>query len=214
MDFRDDLANLHGSGPDSADHSYRHNIFDVSAPSTSSPHSQLNFNHEFHNPHHTDHHQQSMQQHHHHAYLNSTLPALNSSMRYDPLPPPDSFGFSSSAASNGLQRHTPSPIDSHTSRQSRSRSRPPTAGPTGVVRTTRTRRTGSMSSTSPPPPNGTSQWGIDFAMQRPGAQAIVIPRSQSQSGHGGGGGTPVSPVSAGWYAFFFFGTTVGADNRL
>ncbi|KAF7323522.1 BHLH domain-containing protein [Mycena kentingensis (nom. inval.)] len=90
-------------------------------------------------------------------HFNSTLPALNSSMRYDPpYNPPSAF-------------RSPSPHQHHAHTQpsrSRSRSRPPSshlsstpAG--GPTRTGRTRRAGSMTSTSPPP--------------RPVPQAIVIP---------------------------------------
>ncbi|KAF7318372.1 BHLH domain-containing protein [Mycena chlorophos] len=94
-------------------------------------------------------------------HFNSTLPAINSSMRYDPHPPyipsPSSF-------------RSPSP---HHSR-SRSRSRPPSShlAPTpagGPTRTARTRRTGSFSSNSPPP--------------RPVPQAIVIPGSNGNRGY-------------------------------
>ncbi|KAJ7669486.1 helix-loop-helix DNA-binding domain-containing protein [Mycena polygramma] len=110
-------------------------------------------------------------------HFNSTLPALNSSMRYDPHPPP---GYMPSPSSF----RSPSPH--HTSR-SRSRSRPPsshlasnpTSGP-GPTRTTRTRRNGSLSSTSPPP--------------RPVPQAIVIPGS-----HGANNGARGSPYGAGWF---------------
>ncbi|KAJ6572295.1 hypothetical protein B0H19DRAFT_1133235 [Mycena capillaripes] len=95
-------------------------------------------------------------------HFNSTLPALNSSMRYDPHPPGPG-GYMPSPSSF----RSPSPH--HTSR-SRSRSRPPSShlasNPGGPTRTTRTRRNGSISSTSPPP--------------RPVPQAIVIPSS-----HGG-----------------------------
>ncbi|KAJ7199186.1 helix-loop-helix DNA-binding domain-containing protein, partial [Mycena pura] len=108
-------------------------------------------------------------------HFNSTLPALNSSMRYDPhphtsyIPSPSSF-------------RSPSP---HHSR-SRSRSRPPSGhlGATpagGPTRTTRTRRNGSISSTSPPP--------------RPVPQAIVIP---SNHGHNGGGNRG-SPYTQSWF---------------
>ncbi|KAJ7154553.1 hypothetical protein C8R46DRAFT_1041583 [Mycena filopes] len=57
-------------------------------------------------------------------HFNSTLPALNSSMRYDPHPPPSSAGsgYGNSMASPSSFR-SPSP---HTSR-SRSRSRPPSS---------------------------------------------------------------------------------------
>ncbi|KAJ7484237.1 helix-loop-helix DNA-binding domain-containing protein [Mycena latifolia] len=100
-------------------------------------------------------------------HFNSTLPALNSSMRYDPHPHPHAHaGYMPSPSSF----RSPSP-HGHASR-SRSRSRPPSAhlastpagGPT---RTTRARRNGSLSSTSPPP--------------RPVPQAIVIPGSHGQN---------------------------------
>ncbi|KAJ7670368.1 hypothetical protein B0H17DRAFT_201836 [Mycena rosella] len=96
-------------------------------------------------------------------HFNSTLPALNSSMRYDPHPHP---GYMPSPSSF----RSPSPHH-HGASRSRSRSRPPSAhlatpagGPT---RTTRARRNGSLSSTSPPP--------------RPVPQAIVIPASHGAS---------------------------------
>lgn len=101
-------------------------------------------------------------------HFNSTLPALNSSMRYDPLP---------SSNNNPASNYMPSPSSfrspsPHHSR-SRSRSRPPsshngTNGSSGggPTRTTRTRRTGSLSSNSPPP--------------RPVPQAIVIPGSHGE----------------------------------
>ncbi|KAG5641887.1 hypothetical protein DXG03_004008, partial [Asterophora parasitica] len=128
----------------SHDRSHRHNIFDVSASDAPAypPH------------------------------FNQTLPALNSSLRYenDTHPP--------SAYHPHFSRHTPSPnSSSHPApARPRSRSRPSSAGPPpasapagpatgsiGPARTTRARRNNSVSSTSPPP-------------GRP--HAIVIPRSR------------------------------------
>ncbi|KAH0834697.1 hypothetical protein J3R83DRAFT_10224 [Lanmaoa asiatica] len=142
IDFADELANLietpHVSSHERSTHSrspnddtYRHNIFDISAPT----------------PAQQQHHQDIYQ--HDYAHFNSTLPALNSSMRYEPHPDPSAaFQY----------RHTPSP-----SHRSRSRSRAPSVGPTRSAR--RDRRANSISShvssTSPPP--------------RPHPHAIVIP---------------------------------------
>ena len=149
--------------------------------------------------------------------FNSTLPAINSTIRYDPPspsspqlppssttnPPPSSFH----PAHAHLTRHTPSPAS-----RSRSRSRPPSsssapsppssaangAGRVGPARTTRARRNNSISGTSPPP------FGVHHGHGRP--HAIVIPGSRmgslsgmahagsplSTSYNGGGGGN-------GWY---------------
>ena len=127
-----------------------------------------------------------------HTHFNSTLPSLNSSMRYEPHPdaPPSSYHFNN--------RHTPSPIHhqpshSHDHSRSRSRSRPPSsgsAGPTanggggvGPARTTRARRNNSVSSTSPPPHG------------RP--HAIVIPRTNSNNN--GGAMSPLAAAGGGWF---------------
>ncbi|KAF8217618.1 hypothetical protein K438DRAFT_5029 [Mycena galopus ATCC 62051] len=119
-------------------------------------------------------------------HFNSTLPALNSSMRYDPHPPPASAGGNNSNyMPSPSSFRSPSP---HHASRSRSRSRPPSshmpAAPSnagGPTRTTRTRRNGSLSSTSPPP--------------RPVPQAIVIP-----SGHGNNAGARGSPyANQGWF---------------
>ncbi|KAG5729078.1 hypothetical protein E4T56_gene3122 [Termitomyces sp. T112] len=89
-------------------------------------------------------------------HFNQTLPALNSSLRYENDPP---------AYAPHLPRHTPSPTDAP---PSRSPSRPPSsAGPPpalGPARTARARRNNSVGGTSPPP-------------ARP--HAIVIPRSRA-----------------------------------
>lgn len=207
----------HPSGDTSFDDGYRptHNIFDISAPqqhhhqhsssagfpahfslppSSHRPSDNIGLGSQpssLHNPASSLHHQ------HHsihdfnatpHSNFNSTLPALNSSMRFDPHPPgpvhtdvapPSSFNYPagvSQADYRGHNRHTPSPIG--TSR-SRSRSRAPSIGPTR--NTTRARRNGSISSTSPPPMPG-----------RP--SAIVIPGAHRQI-NGNGNGVPVSPLS-------------------
>ncbi|KAE9389718.1 hypothetical protein BT96DRAFT_391561 [Gymnopus androsaceus JB14] len=125
------------------------------------------------------------------AHFNSTLPALNSSMRYEPLPDP-----SPTDGANGWRNHSPSPHPAHpyAVSRSRSRSRPPSAYPgpgspsipgVGPQRTTRTRRgnsVSSMNSTSPPP--------------QPSAQAIVIPRNHH--GHeGNNSGSWFGPGSQG-----------------
>ena len=117
---------------------------------------------------------------------NSTLPAINSTMRYDPPspsppqlppssttnPPPSSFH----PAHAHLTRHTSSPAS-----RSRSRSRPPSsssappppssaangAGGVGPARRTRARRNNSISGTSPPP------FGVHHGHGRP--HTIVIP---------------------------------------
>jgi hypothetical protein len=94
--------------------------------------------------------------------FNSTLPALNSSMRYEPHPP----------SSFPLSRHTPSP------RRSRSRSRPPSsASQPGPAR--RPRRGNSVSSTSSPPP------------ARPQAILIPGTHSHHRLAASLGGGNPV-----------------------
>ncbi|KAF8067684.1 HLH-domain-containing protein [Lyophyllum atratum] len=179
MDFSDELASLI-QGPPSHDRSHSddryhhrppHNIFDISAPTPA--------------PNNAD--PQSYPPH-----FNQTLPALNSSLRYEndsqtQNPPPSSF--------HHFTRHTPSPISgSHPNpsghSRSRSRSRPPssggatanpgTAGGIGPARTTRTRRNNSVSSTSPPP-------------GRP--HAIVIPRSRAATVGGNANGNG----AAGWF---------------
>ncbi|KAG6370919.1 hypothetical protein JVT61DRAFT_10945 [Boletus reticuloceps] len=162
IDFADELANLieppHVSSHERSTHSrspnedtYRHNIFDISAPT---PVQQQ------------QHHQDIYQ--HDYAHFNSTLPALNSSMRFEPHPDP-SAGFQ--------YRHSPSPTH-----RSRSRSRAPSVGPTRPAR--RDRRANSISShvsgTSPPP--------------RPHPHAIVIPgRGNSMGGFFVPNGTSAPP---------------------
>ncbi|KAL0058597.1 hypothetical protein AAF712_014718 [Marasmius tenuissimus] len=104
------------------------------------------------------------------SHFNSTVPPLNSSMRYEP-PSHSQHDYQHSA-------NTPSPPlgVGNGREQSRSRSRPPTSsgastGGVGPTRTTRTRRTNSISSTSSPPPH-----------IRPAAQAIVIPGVRHTNG--------------------------------
>jgi len=188
------------SGPQFDDSSYRpqatHNIFDISATNNNQhqqqqhppPHAHNNFSGQFVlNPAQT---QPPAQQYHNlhefnpHPHFNSTLPALNSTMRYDPQPPqthppahehpnPPSFtNHFSPTSSEFTIRHSPSPVGftSNTSR-SRSRSRAPATpavnpeppstngGPTRTIRHKRN----SISSVSPPPHHRT--------------QAIVIPSS-------------------------------------
>ncbi|KAL0569073.1 hypothetical protein V5O48_012900 [Marasmius crinis-equi] len=104
------------------------------------------------------------------SHFNSTVPPLNSSMRYE-QPSHSQHDYPHTA-------NTPSPplgVGSGNGReQSRSRSRPPTGGGStggvGPQRTTRTRRNNSISSTSPPP------------HIRPAAQAIVIPGVRHTNG--------------------------------
>lgn len=153
IDFADELANLietphvpsHERSTQSRspnDDTYRHNIFDISAPTPTQQQQQ---------------HHQDIYPHDYAPHFNSTVPALNSSMRYEPHPDP----------STGFQYpHSPSPTQ-----RSRSRSRAPSVGPTRSAR--RDRRANSMSShvssTSPPP--------------RPHPHAIVIPgRGNSMGG--------------------------------
>ena len=196
---------LNGPGPGFDDSSYRpqatHNIFDISAPTNNNqhqqqqqqqqhppPHAHTNFPNQFAlNPAQA---QPPAQQYHKlhefnpHSHFNSTLPALNSTMRYDPQPPqthppahehpnPPSFtNHFSPTSSEFTIRHSPSPVG-FTSNASRSRSRsrtsatpavnpePPSTngGPTRTIRHKRN----SISSVSPPPHHRT--------------QAIVIPSS-------------------------------------
>ncbi|KAG9311879.1 hypothetical protein JVU11DRAFT_8135 [Chiua virens] len=154
IDFADELATLietphvpsherstHSRSPN--DDTYRHNIFDISAP--------------------TQTHQDIYQ--HDYTHFNPALPAINSSMRYDPHPDPSATVF------------PPSPTH-----RSRSRSRAPSVGPTRSAR--RDRRTSSISShvssTSPPP--------------RPHPHAIVIPgRGNSMGGFFVPNGTSAPP---------------------
>ncbi|KAG6918198.1 hypothetical protein DXG01_015987 [Tephrocybe rancida] len=177
MDFSDELASLI-QGPTSHDrsqpaqqderyHRPPHNIFDISAPT----------------PANESHHSPSSYP----THFAQTLPALNSSLRYEnpesttappPPPPPSSF--------HPFTRHTPSPNNGPNANghsRSRSRSRPPSAGAgaggVGPARTTRSRRNNSVSGTSPPP-------------GRP--HAIVIPRSRAATVSGNANG-----AQAGWY---------------
>ncbi|KAH7912774.1 hypothetical protein BJ138DRAFT_740585 [Hygrophoropsis aurantiaca] len=171
VDFSDELAGLIAPEHERGD-PYRHNIFDISAPASAAhthgmyqPPAQGQSPHDLH-------HQPT------HAHFNSTLPALNSSMRYEPHPdPPQSQqGFSG-------YRHTPSP---HGSR-SRSRS----VGPTRNGR--RERRANSISSqsqagASPPPQH-----------QRPHPHAILIPGRSSSLGNSGWYGAYLPPGTGGEY---------------
>ncbi|KAG5638763.1 hypothetical protein H0H81_010385 [Sphagnurus paluster] len=167
MDFGDELVSLmHHDRSPSADDRYQrptHNIFDISAPNGTATADYP-------------------------AHFNQTLPALNSSLRYEndnnATAPPSSYH----PPAQHFTRHTPSPISISSSHpnpsvhsRSRSRSRPPSStgvappsatannpnpNPNGIgpARTSRTRRNNSISSTSPPP-------------GRP--HAIVIPRSRA-----------------------------------
>ncbi|KAG6865325.1 hypothetical protein C0991_003499 [Blastosporella zonata] len=169
MDFTDELASLiqQDRAPQHHDDRYHrptHNIFDISAPPPPSapPPSDSPSSYPTH--------------------FSQTLPALNSSLRYentpDTNPPPSSFH-------PHFTRHTPSPL--HPTSRSRSRSRPPSSGggpnPSsggiGPARTTRARRNNSVSGTSPPP-------------GRP--HAIVIPRSRAATVSGNANGN-----NSGWY---------------
>ncbi|OJA16942.1 hypothetical protein AZE42_10481 [Rhizopogon vesiculosus] len=134
IDFTDDLATLIDPHPSQERSTYdpdpyRHNIFDISAPAS-----------HYRPPSSADIYQNSNDLPVHN--FNSTLPALNSSLRYEPHPDPSHFAY----------RHTPSPHNPNS--RSRSRSRPPSLGPTRTSR--RDRRANSISShvsgTSPPPP--------------------------------------------------------------
>jgi hypothetical protein len=126
------------------------------------------------------------------SMFNSTLPALNSSMRFEPPPAPASheIGGAPQAAfqlpPDFRQKHTPSPSTNMNGlSRSRSRSRAPSTGP-GPMRTQPTTRAkrNSISSASPPP--------------RPHPSAIMIPgRAQSRDiAH-----SPLSlNASGGWFA--------------
>lgn len=161
IDFTDDLVTLIDSHPHHPSNErstydpdpYRHNIFDISAPTSHyrPPSSTDIYPHTNDLPVHT------------HTNFNSTVPALNNNMRYEPHQDPPQFTY----------RHTPSPHNPNS--RSRSRSRPPSIGPTRTSR--RDRRTGSISShvsgTSPPPP----------PPARP--HAIIIPGRGTNSTMGG-----------------------------
>ncbi|KIK97441.1 hypothetical protein PAXRUDRAFT_24644 [Paxillus rubicundulus Ve08.2h10] len=162
IDFADELASLidphissHERSTQSHEDAYRHNIFDIPAP-TSHHHHHLSSSsaHPFSPP-------SSSANDIYHSPSNLALQThFNaSSIRYDPHPdPPSSFAY----------RHTPSPTH-----RSRSRSRGPSLGPTRSAR--RDRRANSISShvssTSPPP--------------RPHPHAIVIPGRASGNPMGG-----------------------------
>lgn len=174
LDFHDELASLidpvHDRQPPDDPYRSTHNIFDT-----------------------------SISLHDYHNHFNSTLPALNSSMRFDPHPPPavEPPPSSFSQHASFTSRQTPSP---HLQQQqqpqasrSRSRSRPPSSGGIGPQRTTRTRRNGSISSTSPPPHHYNSLSMMN-SMARAPPQAIIIPGARSSSA-AGNAGTPVSPLN-------------------
>ncbi|KAF9062362.1 hypothetical protein BDP27DRAFT_293214 [Rhodocollybia butyracea] len=126
------------------------------------------------------------------AHFNSTLPALNSSMRYEPLP-----DTSPSPPIN----HPYANFRSHSRSQSRSRSRPPSAfnagGPgspnpgsamsigIGPQRTTRTRRGNSVSSmtSASPPPHPPP--GIVIPRSGSGGEGWFGPGSQGSTGQPG-----------------------------
>ncbi|KAF9788150.1 HLH-domain-containing protein [Thelephora terrestris] len=188
-----------GSGSGFDDSSYRpqatHNIYDISVSANNNqqhppPHGHNNFTGQFAlNPAQS---QPQAQQYHNlhefsaHSHFNSTLPALNSTMRYDPQPPqthppahehpnPPSFTNHFSPTSSEFSiRHSPSPVgftSAAGASRSRSRSRAPTTSAVnseppstngGPTRTIRHKRN-SISSVSPPPHHR--------------AQAIVIPSS-------------------------------------
>lgn len=182
-----------GSANGYDDNAYRppttHNIFDISA----SQHQSNGYQNQFPPP------QQQNQASYHplqefnpHSHFNSTLPALNSTMRYDPQPPTPheqvyAPHFPPQPADYPQVRHSPSPVGFAASSASRSRSRsrapttpslagepPSTNG--GPARTMRHKRN-SISSASPPPHHRT--------------QAIVIPSHRAPSQH-----TPTSATSA------------------
>ncbi|KAG6334509.1 hypothetical protein ID866_4580 [Astraeus odoratus] len=184
IDLADELASLIDSHPHMSSHersthsdsptyeeAYRHNIFDISAPSSTHPH-----------PHPHPHHPPSSSTHPFalprsssaadmypssadiplQTHFNGTVPPLNSAIRFEPHPdPPVHLSF----------RHTPSP-----SHRSRSRSRAPSVGPARTAAARRDRRASSISShvssTSPPP--------------RPHPHAIVIPGRGNASAAMGG----------------------------
>lgn len=179
IDFSDDLATLIDAHPHHPSHErstydadpYRHNIFDISAPATHyrPPSSSDIFPNTQPQPHPAD-----------LPHFNSTLPALNSNIRYEP--PPTQFTY----------RHTPSPHNPNS--RSRSRSRPPSLGPTRTSR--RDRRANSISShvsgTSPPPPTrphaivipgrgGGSTMGGFFVPPNQGEYSLPTPDSLSHS---------------------------------
>ncbi|KAA1478705.1 HLH-domain-containing protein [Dentipellis sp. KUC8613] len=174
---------------------YRHNIFDISAPTSfSSSHhhhpQQYTISHRpdlpplahpssFHTSSATDSYSPTSASGPP-PHFNSTLPALSSSLRYDPHDPASYSSSSQAIDAQYRTHHTPSP-----SGRSRSRSRQPTEpGPPsthgGPARTSRAKR-GSISSASPP---------------RHHPHAIVIPsHSHSRANGNGNGGTPTLPVS-------------------
>ena len=202
------------AGYDDAYHGHRpqtHNIFDISAPPTNLASSSApGVGGESYN---TQTPQASA------TNFNSTLPALNSSMRYDPLPDPNNNNNNNpnpnpnpnggtnhppSSFHPGFTRHTPSPsspftpnpqhtvAQSQSSQRSRSRSRPPSGSgiATGGVGPARTTRSRRNNSIS-----GTSP-------PPPRPHAIVIPRTRastvaSSASAGAGGISPLSSANAG-----------------
>lgn len=258
MDFGDELASLmahspapnHGHhqshersthSPDASEHhvngsgaydsqGYRHNIFDISAPSSHHHNTGGHHNNGFSLPSQTHHRPDLPSLAHpssfHDPYsptsngnptsphtsgppphFNSTLPALSSSLRYDPHEPPPS-SYQHQIDSFSRSHHSPSPASAPGRSRSRSRDHtasalaslgepPSTHG--GPARNTRAKR-GSISSTSPPRHSSlsshlSSQQGQQQQQQQPPhPHAILIP-SHSGSTHRGTPTMPVSPMS-------------------
>ncbi|KAI6021628.1 hypothetical protein BKA83DRAFT_4284956 [Pisolithus microcarpus] len=151
IDIADELASLmdphshlssstHSHPPNTYEEPYRHNIFDMSAHTTTHhpfalPRSSSSATDMY--PSQTDLPLQT-----HSGHFNTTVAPLNSSIRFDTHPDPSSH--------LSQYRHTPSP-----SHRSRSRSRAPSVGPARTATVRRDRRASSISShvssTSPPP---------------------------------------------------------------
>ncbi|KAF8631097.1 hypothetical protein AX17_005142 [Amanita inopinata Kibby_2008] len=167
-----------GSFDDGANGTYHHrpqthNIFDISAPTSTQQQVPLA------------------------SSASSTASAFSSHFSHLNDVPPSSFPhhFSRHTPSpiNSSHQHQHSHSHSHAHSRSRSRSRPPsggssaaaTGGGVGPARTTRSRRNNSVSSTSPPPHG------------RP--QAIVIPGSRNSSSSAGGAMSPLAATGGGWF---------------